>query len=74
MPFFLDLDGKSVIDLALDAENNTMLELILENFMDYSIDHHDRLIADSLPDIILSEIEVVGPYLDARVKTLGYLK
>ena len=50
-----------------------MMAIIIENFMDCSLDHHDRMIEDLVPEIISSEHEIVGPYFDSRIKTMKYL-
>jgi len=41
--------------------------------MECSVDHHDRHIYDVMGDIVSSGLEIVGEYLDARMKGLKYL-
>lgn len=59
--------------MVIDSKNNKGLSILLASTMNCSVDHHDRLIYELMPNIINANIEITGEYMDARMKTLKYL-
>jgi len=74
LPFFYDFDKKTILHHSVENENFNAITLILSNIKSYSVDHHDRMIADIYPDLIATELEIIGPYMDARIRPLKYMK
>jgi hypothetical protein len=50
-----------------------VLELLFKNMSEYTIDHHERLIADIYPTAVELELQAMPEYFDNRIQSLNYL-
>jgi hypothetical protein len=66
IPMFEDFSGKSVFDLHDESKDYIAINMHLKYLKYYPIDHHSRLLAKIMPQIIENELSNTIAYFESR--------
>ena len=67
VPFLVNFEGKSPMDLLNEKKDYKGLDMMLGYLSGYDYDHHSRAISEIIPNLIARELPSVGDYLNSRL-------